>query len=123
MTKRKATISSLNSPNAETLYLMELGHEFGLGEAVLEFEFAKPLHRKFRSDLCWVHYKLIVEIEGGIFTGGRHVRGKSYEQDCIKYSMAAILGYCVLRMTYPMLHDGRGFYLLRLAADKIVCEQ
>ena len=34
--------------------------------------------RKWRSDFCWPaeDVRLFVEIEGGIWTDGRHVRGK-----------------------------------------------
>jgi hypothetical protein len=53
--------------------------------------------RKFRFDYAWTKQKVACEIEGGIFTGGRHVRGKGYLLDCFKYNSAAEFGWIVLR--------------------------
>ncbi len=40
-----------------------------------------------------------VEIEGGIWTGGRHTRGKGYQGDMEKYNAAQLYGWKVLRYT------------------------
>jgi hypothetical protein len=120
MTKRKATISSsANFPNAETLYLEELGRELGFGEAVREYEFAKPLRRKFRADLAWPSHMMLLEIDGGSFTGGRHVRGYGFTRDCEKQSIAAALGYRVFHFTYAQIADGIAFDLLALASVRL----
>ncbi len=34
--------------------------------------------RKWRADFAHPGYKIIVEIEGGAFSNGRHVRGRGY---------------------------------------------
>lgn len=62
-----------------------------------EFRFAAP--RRWRFDYAWLSAKVALEVEGGIWTGGRHTRGKGYLKDIEKYSEAAILGWCVLRVT------------------------
>lgn len=49
--------------------------------------------------------RVLVEIEGGTWSGGRHTRGKGYLADCEKYNRAAELGFVVLRYTYTMLED------------------
>lgn len=46
-----------------------------------------------------------VEVEGGTFCGGRHVRGKAYARDCEKYNAAVALGWRVFRLTGDMLRD------------------
>ena len=46
-----------------------------------------------------------VEIEGGTWSGGRHTRGAGYEADCIKYNIATLKGWRVLRFTSGMLGD------------------
>lgn len=53
--------------------------------------FAKP--RRFRADFAWPDRKLIVEVEGGTFTRGRHVRPLGFEHDCTKYNLAALQGF------------------------------
>ena len=69
----------------------------GLPLPMREYRFYSK--RKWRSDFVWPAQKLIVEVEGGIFTAGRHVRPNGYQKDCEKYNMAARLGYAVLRFT------------------------
>lgn len=43
-------------------------------------------------------------MEGGTWSQGRHTRGQGYKQDCIKYNIAALLGYRVFRFTADMLN-------------------
>ncbi len=72
-----------------------------------EAEFAFTTLRLWRFDFAWPERKIAVEIEGGTWSGGRHVRGKGFENDCTKYNSAAILGWTVLRVTTAMVRDGR----------------
>ena len=45
----------------------------------------KFLHdRRFRFDIALPKHKIAVEFEGGVFTGGRHTRGKGYSNDAKK---------------------------------------
>lgn len=83
----------------------------GLPAAVTEYAFATP-QRKWRFDFAWPGRFLALEIEGGIFTHGRHTRGKGFEADMEKYNEAALLGWRVLRVSPGMLADGRAFELL-----------
>lgn len=62
--------------------------------------------RKFRFDFAWPTHKLAVEIEGGIWRGGRHSTGKGFTNDCIKYNLAAKEGWRVLRYSTEMALDG-----------------
>ena len=55
------------------------------------------------------------EIEGGVYIGGRHVRGPGFEADCIKYAEAMLAGWRVLRVTGPMVYDGRALALVERA--------
>ena len=54
--------------------------------------------RRFRADFAFIDKKILVEIEGAIFTRGRHTRGSGYEKDCEKYNLAAGMGYKVYRI-------------------------
>lgn len=68
-----------------------------------EYRFAKP--RRFRFDRAWPEQKIAVELEGGVYTGGRHTRGSGFEADCEKYNLATAQGWRVLRYTANMLKN------------------
>jgi len=67
----------------------------------LEYEKEKRFHpvRRWRFDYFLPALNTAIEIEGGIFSGGRHTRGAGYSRDCEKYNQAQIMGFLVLR--YP----------------------
>jgi len=55
--------------------------------------------RKWRFDRAYPKQKIAVEVEGGIWTKGRHSRGKGFSDDCTKYNNAMALGWSVFRVT------------------------
>ena len=55
--------------------------------------------RRFRFDFAFVDKKLSIEIDGGVWSGGRHVRGKGFLRDQEKFNMATELGWRTLH--YP----------------------
>lgn len=67
-----------------------------------------PLEKeyKFCPDRDWsADYRVgqwLIELEGGIHSGGRHTRAKGFIEDCFKYNMAAMLGYRVIRIATGM---------------------
>lgn len=61
--------------------------------------------RNWRMDFAWPHCKIAVEVEGGTYVKGRHVRPEGYRKDCIKYNEAALLGWTVLRGDTKMVKD------------------
>lgn len=64
--------------------------------------------RKWRADYLWgVPWKLIVEVDGGVFIAGRHSRGAGVEQDVEKFAEAMCLGYRVLRVTTRHVANGK----------------
>ena len=71
--------------------------------------------RKWRFDYAWPERKIALEIEGGIWKKGRHVRGKGYENDCEKYSEAVVLGWRIIRATPGMCKNGLMMGLLERA--------
>lgn len=72
-------------------------------ELVKEYRF-HPV-RKWRFDFAIPDHRIALEIEGGHWSGGRHVRGVGYRNDCEKYNEAVKLGWRVLRYTTDMLGD------------------
>ena len=75
----------------------------GLPEPVREYRFAQG--RRYRFDFAWPAQRVAVEIEGGVWSGGRHTRGAGYESDCHKYNLAAVERWHVLRYTGGMLDN------------------
>ena len=45
--------------------------------------------KMWRFDFAWPAFRVAVEIDGGIHTGGRHVRGAGFVADCHKLNCAA----------------------------------
>lgn len=62
--------------------------------------------RRWRADFAFPAARLLIEVEGGVWTGGRHTRGAGFTADCTKYNAAALLGYRTLRFTADMIDDG-----------------
>lgn len=89
----------------------------GLPAPALGYRFAK--NRRWAFDFCWVPEMVALEVEGGTWNQGRHVRGKGYENDCEKYNEAAILGYTVLRCTSGMIDDGRAVGFVERALKRV----
>lgn len=81
----------------------------------LEYKFHPS--RNWRFDLAFPDLMLGIEIEGGIWTGGRHVRGQGYENDCIKYNSAIILGWNLLRFTPAMVRKGEALSIILYYID------
>lgn len=78
-----------------------------------EVVFAAP--RKFRFDFAWPHVMLALEVDGGEWVQGRHVRPGSFRKDAEKMSLAAIKGWRVLKVTGSMVEDGSALKLVEEA--------
>ena len=88
------------------------------GEAILsqhlrtlkiEFEQEFKFHptRKWRADFHLKNKKILVEVEGGIWSNGRHTRGKGYLGDLEKYNAATMMGYQVIRFSTEQVKSGK----------------
>jgi len=84
-----------------------------LPEPVAEYRFAPP--RRWRFDWCWVDQKLALEVQGGIFTRGRHTRGPALLKEFEKLNAAARLGYRVMFTTPSQLASPEMFEAIREA--------
>ena len=61
--------------------------------------------RRWKFDYL-IGEKLAVEVDGSVYSHGRHTRGKGYEADCEKLNEALILGYRVLRFSTGQVKSG-----------------
>lgn len=64
---------------------------------VPEYQFAISIGRHWRFDWAWVRERVALEIDGGVWIGGRHTSGAGFLEDMKKLNEAAILGWAVLR--------------------------
>lgn len=69
--------------------------------------------RRWRFDFAWPSSMVAVELEGGTWSGGRHVRGSGFEKDCEKYNEAILRGWRVGRFTAKMVKSGAAIEWLR----------
>lgn len=84
----------------------------GLREPTLECQFHAT--RRWRIDVAWKDIKLGIEVDGAVYTNGRHTRGKGYEQDCIKANQAQLLGWKLLRYSTGQVKQGLPILDLKL---------
>ena len=87
--------------------------------AVCMTEFRFHPVRRWRADYCInpVTDKIIVEVEGGAWTRGRHTRGAGFIADMDKYNEATRLGYRVIRVTPDDLLSAKTFDLIKDLID------
>lgn len=71
--------------------------------------------RKWRFDFGWPDHGIACEVEGGVWTNGRHTRGAGFTEDCEKYNQAALLGFRVFRFTTDMVQSGKAIVTLERA--------
>lgn len=85
----------------------------GLPEPVREFRFLPP--RRFRFDFAFPDAMVALEVDGGLYTRGRHQSITGYSNDCEKINLAQIHGWVVLRVVREQIEDGRALRWLQEA--------
>lgn len=91
---------------------MALFHAHGLYPEY-EVQFAPP--RKWRFDYCFQTQKLAIEVQGGLFVQGRHVRGAALLKEHEKLNEAAIRGYRIIYCQPKDFETGAVFELVKRA--------
>lgn len=84
-------------------------------ECVKEYRFYQP--RRWRFDYAIPLYKIAVEVEGGVWTQGRHIRPQGFLDDIEKYNTAALLGWRGFRCTPDKLITNSTILLLKNAIN------
>jgi hypothetical protein len=98
----------------EELFLIQVA-EAGLETPQSEHKFLDK--RRFRFDFAWPDRMLAVEIEGGVWVGGRHTRGAGYSRDMEKYNLALLHGWSVYRFTTQDVHKGVAISFIKGVMD------
>lgn len=66
-------------------------------DCVKKFKFHPK--RRWRFDYAIPEYRIALEVEGGVWTGGRHTRPQGFLGDIEKYNTATLMGWRVFRTT------------------------
>ncbi len=74
-----------------------------LGGPPLVREYRFHPTRRWRADFAHLSSRTLIEIEGGVWSRGRHVSPQGFVKDAEKYLEAALAGWQVLRLTTKQL--------------------
>jgi very-short-patch-repair endonuclease len=88
-----------------------------------ETEFRFAAGRRWRFDFAWPGAQVALEIEGGTWSGGRHVRGAGFAADAAKYAEATIAGWRVIRVTSSQVRRGDALGWLKRALERFSVDQ
>ena len=114
--------------NLEKQLYFQIKHT-GLPIPIREFRFAaefvglgagikRRLHKNnlkdWRADFCWPDMKLLVEVEGGGYSYGRHNRPTGFAADLVKYQAAMRMGYNVYRCDGELVKNGEALKTIEI---------
>lgn len=71
--------------------------------------------RKWRFDYAWPEYRVAIEVQGGVFSQGRHVRGAALMGEYEKLNEANLDNWCVLLVTPQQLMTDATYQMIRCA--------
>lgn len=69
--------------------------------------------RKWRFDYAIPSIRMAIEVEGGVWTGGRHTSSRGFLGDMEKYNEAALAGWCLVRTTPDRLLTSETLELIK----------
>lgn len=109
-TKKQSTIK--HSDQFTQWAAQELGCQ-----VIAEYQFHPK--RRWRFDYALPQQRIALEVEGGVWTQGRHTRGSGFMGDMEKYNTASVMGWRVLRTTPDELMMGKTIRMLQAAVDAV----
>lgn len=86
-----------------------------LPEVVRQYPFAKCIGRMYKADFAWLDSRLIVEVLGGLYNGGRHATGAGIESDLERTAIAAALGWKVIGFSPRHIKSGWALQMTSVA--------
>lgn len=104
--KGRSIRSKVKGEKVPNEFEAKLARELKTLKIDFEQEFYFHPDRKWRADFHLIGKKILVEVEGGIWNGGRHTRGKGYLGDIEKYNAATMMGYQVIRFSTDQVKSG-----------------
>lgn len=98
----------IGKQNRQGLKKMEPSYlEQQFERVIMRHELPQPVReyrfKCWRFDFAWPKLLVAVEVDGGTFNCGSHIRGKGYQRDCMKNNEAQLDGWSVLRADREMV--------------------
>ncbi len=100
--RRRPTVKTARESVGESILAMQLRAV----KIQFEQEFRFHPKRKWKADFHLIGKRILIEVEGGIWSGGRHTRGKGYIGDMEKYNSATMMGFQVIRFSTDQVKSG-----------------
>ena len=117
--KGRSTRPKVKGEKVPNEFEAKLARELKTLRIKFEQEFYFHPERKWRADFHLIDKKILVEIEGGIWSGGRHTRGKGYIGDMEKYNAATMIGFQVIRFSTDQVKSGHAIQQIEMMVGEI----
>ena len=117
--KGRSTRPKVKGEKVSNEFEAKLARELKTLKIKFEQEFYFHPERKWRADFHLIDKKILVEVEGGIWSGGRHTRGKGYLGDMEKYNAATIMGFQVIRFSTDQVKSGHAIQQIEMMVGEI----
>lgn len=111
--KDEPTPTKTGSNASKSASFIRLCESVGMSKPTLEHRFFAE--RRWRFDYAWPARRVALEVEGGVWTGGRHTHPSGFIKDMEKYNKATELGWCVFRCTPDKLCSAETIRMLKTA--------
>ncbi|MEL3918151.1 hypothetical protein [Aeromonas enteropelogenes] len=102
---KKAVDKVKKAKQVDALHGKVLVQLAGFPDPVTELLFHSKRH--WRLDYAWPDHMIALEVHGGIYSGGRHTRGRGFVEDRCKMNEASLLGWIVLEITPEHIESGQ----------------
>ena len=112
--KTKKSRQTANASQIRDVFTVICKTDLGV-ECVKEYKFHPE--RRWRFDYAIPEYKIALEVEGGVWTQGRHTRPQGFLGDVEKYNQATLMGWRVFRTTPTELYRTATVNLLKMAIN------
>lgn len=112
--QKKKTRQTTNSHKLRDIFTIICKTDLDIN-VVKEYQFHPK--RKWRFDYAIVEHKIALEVEGGVWTGGRHTRPQGFLGDIEKYNTATLMGWRVFRVTPDNLYKLSTINLVKQAVS------
>lgn len=110
--KTKKSRQTTNNTQMRDVFTVICKTDLGV-ECVKEYKFHPE--RRWRFDYAIPEHKIAIEVEGGVWTQGRHTRPQGFLGDIEKYNMATLMGWRVFRTTPTDLYRTATVNMLKSA--------
>jgi hypothetical protein len=91
-------------------------------EPATQYYWAREFGRQFHCDFAWPTFRLIVEVEGGLWRPqgvGAHSGGAAIERDIEKSQYACRLGWWLLRITEKDIKTGNALTVIQSTLERL----